>query len=158
MKGYKKINEILTKVERYCRYQERCKSEVEKKLIDLEVTEKTKKSILLELSKKKYFDNKRFSYEYAVGKFRNNKWGKIKIRYHLKCKLIEKTIINKALKKIPDNEYTSAFNKMAKREWIKRSDLDLSSRKRRFINTLKTRGWEFHLINSFLLETAKNKH
>ena len=52
MKEEKKITEILSKVERYCRYQERCKSEVEKKLVDLEVTEKMKKSILYELSKK----------------------------------------------------------------------------------------------------------
>ena len=73
----KKNSEILSKVERYCRYQERCKSEVEKKLVDLDVTEKIKNSILYELSKK-IFDNNRFSYEYAIGKFRNNKWGKLK--------------------------------------------------------------------------------
>ncbi len=155
MKEEKKITEILSKVERYCRYQERCKSEVEKKLVDLEVTEKMKKSILYELAKKKYFDNNRFSYEYAIGKFRNNKWGKIKISYHLKCKSIDKSIIDKALKKIPENEYTSVFNKMAKKEWVNRSKLDLSSRKRRFVNALKSRGWEFFLINRFLLETTK---
>ncbi len=155
MKEEKKITEILSKVERYCRYQERCKSEVEKKLVDLEVTEKMKKSILYELAKKKYFDNNRFSYEYAIGKFRNNKWGKIKISYHLKCKSIDKSIIDKALKKIPENEYTSVFNKMAKKEWVNRSKLDLSSRKRRFVNALKSRGWEFFLINKFLLETTK---
>ena len=158
MKEEKKITEILSKVERYCRYQERCKSEVEKKLVDLGVTEKMKKSILYELAKKKYFDNNRFSYEYAIGKFRNNKWGKIKISYHLKCKSIEKSIIDKALKKIPENEYTSVFNKMAKKEWVNRSKLDLSSRKRRFVNALKSRGWEFFLINKFLLETKKNMH
>ena len=154
----KKIAEILSKVERYCRYQERCKSEVEKKLVDLDVTEKIKKSILYELSKKKYFDNKRFSYEYAIGKFRNNKWGKIKISYNLKCKSIEKSIIDKALKKIPENEYTSVFNKMAKKEWLNRSKLELSPRRRGFINALKSKGWEFHLINNFLLETTKNRH
>ena len=158
MKEEKKITEILSKVERYCRYQERCKSEVEKKLVDLEVTEKMKKSILYELAKKKYFDNNRFSYEYAIGKFRNNKWGKIKISYHLKCKSIEKSIIDIALKKIPENEYNSVVNNMAKKEWINRSKLDLSSRKRRFVNALKSKGWEFFLINKFLLETTKSKH
>ena len=154
----KKIAEILSKVERYCRYQERCKSEVENKLVVLEVPEKIKNSILYELSEKKYFDDSRFSNEYAIGKFRNNKWGKIKIRYHLKCKSIEKSIIDKTLKKIPENEYNSVFNKMAKIEWVKRSKLDLNSRKRRFITTLKNRGWEFHLINNFLLEKTKNNY
>ena len=158
MKEEKKITKILSKVERYCSYQERCKSEVEKKLVDLGVTEKMKKSILYELSKKKYFDNNRFSYEYAIGKLRNNKWGKFKISYNLKCKSIEKSIIDKALKKIPEDEYTSVFNKMAKKEWVSRSKLDLNSRKRRFITTLKNRGWEFHLINNFLLEKTKNNY
>ena len=157
MKEDKKKSEILSKVERYCSYQERCKSEVEKKLVDLGVTEKIKKSILYELSKKKFFDNNRFSYEYAIGKFRNNKWGKFKISYHLKCKSIEKSIIDKALKKIPENEYTSVFNKMAKKEWLNRSKLELSSRRRAFINALKSKGWEFHLINNFLLETTKSR-
>ncbi len=154
----KKITKILSKVERYCTYQERCKFEVEKKLIDLEVPEKIKKSILYELSEKKYFDNNRYSYEYALGKFKNNKWGKIKIRYHLKCKFIEKAVIDNALKKIPNSEYTSVFNKMAKKEWVNKSNLDSNSRERRFINTLKSRGWEFYLINSFLLEKRKNKY
>ena len=158
MKKDKKNTEILSKLERYCRYQERCKSEVEKKLVDLGVTEKIKKSILYELSKKKYFDNNRFSYEFAIGKFRNNKWGKFKISYHLKCKSIEKSIIDKALRKIPENEYTSVFNKMAKKEWLNRSKLELSSRRRAFINALKSKGWEFHLINNFLLEATKNWH
>ena len=155
MKEDKKNTEILSKLERYCRYQERCKSEVEKKLVDLGVTEKMKKTILYELSKKKYFDNNRFSYEYAIGKFRNNKWGKFKISYHLKCKSIKKSIIDKALKKIPEDEYTSVFNKMAKKEWLNRSKLEFSSRRRGFINALKSKGWEFHLIDKFLLETTK---
>ena len=155
MKEDKKNTEILSKLERYCRYQERCKSEVEKKLVGLGVTEKMKKTILYELSKKKYFDNNRFSYEYAIGKFRNNKWGKFKISYHLKCKSIEKSIIDKALKKIPENENTSVFNKMAKKEWLNRSKLEFSSRRRGFIIALKSKGWEFHLIDNFLLETTK---
>ena len=108
MKKDKKNTEILSKLERYCRYQERCKSEVEKKLVDLGVTEKIKKSILYELSKKKYFDNNRFSYEFAIGKFRNNKWGKFKISYHLKCKSIEKSIIDKALRKA-EKEFNPKF-------------------------------------------------
>ena len=155
MKEEKKINEILSKVERYCRYQERCKSEVEKKLVDLEATEKMKKSILYKLSQKKYFDDKRFSYEYAIGKFRNNNWGRNKIRYNLKCKLIEKKVINEALKKIPEDEYISAFNKMANKEWSNRLKLDSTTRKRRFYKTLQGRGWEYHLINKFFVRNNK---
>ena len=68
---------------------------------------------------------------------------------------MKKKLIDNALKKIPNSEYTSVFNKMAKKEWVNRSKLDLISRKRGFVNALKSKGWEFHLINNFLLETTK---
>ena len=157
MKEKKLYAEILVKLKRYCKYQERCKSDIKNKLNKLKITEKIKDSIINELSEKNYFDNKRFSYEYAIGKFRNNKWGKIKIRYNLKIKLIEKSIIDEALKKIPPDDYTSTFNKIANKEWSSRSKLDLNSRKRRFYKTLQNRGWEFDLINDFLFKTGKRK-
>ena len=152
-----KYNEILNRVKRYCEYQERCKSDLENKLNRLEVPDKMKELIIHELSEKEFFNNKRFSNEYAVGKFRNNNWGKIKIRYNLKFKSIEKNIIDEALKKIPEEEYLSAFNKIAQKHWRYGSQLDLIPRKRRFLRTLQSKGWEFDLINKFMSETIKNK-
>ena len=157
MKEKEIYTEILVKLKRYCKYQERCKSDIENKLNKLDVTEKIKESIIHELSQKNYFDNKRFSYEYAIGKFRNNNWGKIKIRYNLMGKFIEKNIIDETLKNIPEDEYTSTFNKMANKEWVHKSKLDLTSRERRFFKTVQSRGWEFDLINKFLAEIKKNK-
>ena len=155
MKG--NYNEILNRVKRYCKYQERCKSELENKLNRLEVSDKMKGLIIHELSEKEFFNNKRFSNEYAVGKFRNNNWGKVKIRYNLKFKSIEKNIIDEALKKIPEDDYLSTFNKIAQKYWIDASQLDLIPRKRRFFRTLQRKGWEFDLINEFLSEIIKNK-
>ena len=157
MKGEEIITEILIKLERYCKYQERCRHDIEKKLNKFEITEKTKEEIICALYEKNYFDNKRFSHAYAIGKFRNNSWGRIKIKYNLRSKFIEKKIIEEALKKIPKDEYISTFYKMANKEWMSRSKLDLNTRKRRFYKTLQGRGWEFDLINNFLSEIIKNK-
>ena len=152
-----KYNEILNRVKRYCKYQERCKSDLENKLNRLEVPNKMKELIIHELSKKDFFNNNRFSNEYAVGKFRNNNWGKIKIRYNLRFKSIEKNIIDEAIKKIPEDEYLSAFNKIAQKHWKCGSQLDLILRKRRFLRTLQSKGWEFDLIDEFLSIIRKNK-
>ena len=157
MKEKEKFGEFLRKVERYCEYQERCKSDIISKMVSLGVPEKMKELILYQLYERKYYDDNRFSKEYAIGKLRNNSWGKIKIRYNLKCKSIEKKIINYALKKIPEKEYTSIFYKVAKKEWESRSKLDLNSRKKRFCRALQGKGWEFDLINKYLLETTKNR-
>tara|TARA_B100000963_G_C22189171_1_gene477993 strand:+ start:82 stop:558 length:477 start_codon:yes stop_codon:yes gene_type:complete len=157
MKEKKQYSEIFIKLVRYCRYQERCKAEIENKLNSLEVSEKMKLAMLSELSERNYFNNKRFSSEYTIGKFRNNNWGKIKIRHNLNCKLIEKNLIEEALREIPEDEYRSTFNKAAKKVWISKSKLDLISRKRSFIRTLGSRGWEFDLINNFLLKNKGNK-
>ena len=158
MKEKEIYNELLTKLKRYCKYQERCKSDVESKLSGLDAPDKIKELIINELSEKEFFNNKRFSSEYVVGKFRNNNWGKIKIRFNLKCKRIEKETIDEALKKIPEDEYSSTFNEMAKKEWIKRKNLNLSTRRRRFSNTLQSRGWEFYLIKDFIAKQNKNKN
>ena len=152
-----KYKEILNRVKRYCKYQERCKSDLKNKLNKLELPNKIKELIIHELSEKEFFNDKRFSSEYAVGKFRNNNWGKIKIRYNLKFKSIEKNIIDEALKKIPEDDYLSTFNKIAQKHWIDSSQLDLIPRKRRFFRTLQSKGWEFDLINEFLSEIIKNK-
>ena len=157
MKEKEIYNELLSKLKRYCKYQERCKSDVESKLSALDVPDKIKELIIHKLSEKEFFNNKRFSSEYVVGKFRNNNWGKIKIRYNLKCKCIEKETIDEALKKIPEDEYSSTFNEIAKKEWIKRKNLNLSTRRRRFSNTLQSRGWEFYLIKDFIDKQIKNK-
>ena len=131
---------------------------MESKLSGLDAPDKIKELIIHELSEKEFFNNKRFSNEYVVGKFRNNNWGKIKIKYNLKCKSIEKNTIDEALKKIPEDEYSSTFNEMAKKEWIKRTNLNLSTRRRRFSNTLQSRGWEFYLIKDFITKQIKNKN
>ena len=157
MKEKEIYNELLSKLKRYCKYQERCKSDVESKLSGLDAPDKIKELIIHELSEKEFFNNKRFSNEYAVGKFRNNNWGKIKIRYNLKLKSIEKNIVDEVLNKIPEDEYLSAFKKIAHKHWIDGSKLDLIPRKRRFLRTLQSKGWEFDLINEFLSEIRKNK-
>ena len=158
MKEKEIYNELLSKLKRYCKYQERCKSDVESKLSGLDAPDKIKELIINELSEKEFFNNKRFSNEYVVGKFRNNNWGKIKIKYNLKYKSIEKNTIDEALKKIPEDEYSSTFNEMAKKEWIKRTNLNLSTRRRRFSNTLHSRGWEYYLIKDFIAKQIKNKN
>ena len=150
-----KYNEILNRVIRYCKYQERCKSDLEIKLNKLEVPNKMKELIIHELSEKEFFNNKRFSNEYAIGKFRNNNWGKIKIRYNLKFKSIEKNVIDEALKKIPEDEYLSVFNKIAQKHWMNGSQLDLIPRKQRVLKTLQSKGWEFDLIIEFLTVISK---
>ena len=157
MREKRKYIEILSKLQRYCKYQERCEYDLEKKLNSLKVIGKMKESIIHELYENKYFDNKRFADEYVIGKFRNNKWGKIKIRYNLKSKSIDKKIVDESLNKISQEEYISVFCKIAKREWIKRLKLDSKSRTRRFYNTLQSKGWEYDLIKDFLSGMKKNK-
>tara|TARA_B100000963_G_scaffold308941_1_gene284672 strand:+ start:287 stop:763 length:477 start_codon:yes stop_codon:yes gene_type:complete len=157
MEEKKQYSEIFIKLVRYCKYQERCKAEIESKLNKLGVDEKMKLAIVSELSERNYFSNKRFSSEYTIGKFRNNNWGKIKIRYNLNYKFVEKNFIEEALKEIPEDEYRSTFKKIANKVWNSKSKLDLISRKKSFIKTLESRGWEFDLIYNFLLKNKENK-
>ena len=76
--------EITEKIISFCNYRERSSKEVLKKLFSLESDYKFSKKILNQLIKVNLINDLRFSKSFCRGKFKINKWGKIKIRYHLK--------------------------------------------------------------------------
>ena len=74
-KKYSK-EQIILKLEAYCAYQERSLFEIEKKLASLNSSPSDLTSILNHLKECNFFNQERFAISYAIGKFRNNKWGK----------------------------------------------------------------------------------
>ena len=52
-----------------------------------------------------YVDNTRYAAAFVADKFRFNKWGRIKIRYELLRKKIDKLVVEEALAGIDEVEY-----------------------------------------------------
>jgi regulatory protein len=109
----------------YCAKEERCQSQVIDKLVSLGLTREESEDCVAELICKGYINEQRYAELFAVSKFHQNKWGKIKIAYYLKQKRISEPCIKKGLEAIDYDEYISLI-----REIFSKKYYSISSEKR----------------------------
>lgn len=98
------MEKILSKILRYCAYQERCTLDVRNKLLTLGVGKEQIQEILDYLEKEGFLNEERYARAYARGKFRINGWGKRKIKAGLIAKGIGNSLISTALEEEIDPE------------------------------------------------------
>lgn len=96
---------ILDGIIRYCSYAERCFQDVNKKLFPLKLTSEVRLKITDHLVEENIVNEQRFAHTFTIGKLRYNKWGRIKIRAHLKSKYISDKHIQVAFSQIDEEEY-----------------------------------------------------
>lgn len=136
------IDEARTAVEAYCAYQERCHSEVRKKLTDLGMIPETHEQIIDRLILDKFLNETRYAQSFARGKFRNKKWGKTRITRELKMKGIKDFTIKKALAEIPDEEYQDEFDALARKRLNQLTETDKYKKRNKLAQYLLYRGWD----------------
>ena len=112
------ILEAKAKLEAYCAYQERCAQEISQKLWQWHMHVEDHDVLIADLISNNFLNEERFAEAYASGKFRIKKWGKIKIKAHLKAKNISKYSTNKALKAIDLEEYDATIKLLAEKKWL----------------------------------------
>lgn len=115
---------LLQKAQQYCSYQERSLFEVKSKLEEWRTQEAVAEKIIKQLREENYLNEEQFAKSYAVGKFRQKKWGKNKIIYELKKKRVPDLIIQIGLQEIEDAEYEEVLKDLItkKLDEIKESD------------------------------------
>ena len=143
-------DEILPRIERYCAYQERCQWDVIKKLDSWKVPRSENEAILHHLEKEGFLDETRFTRAFVRGKFTQNKWGRIKIRYELKGRRIPEPVIQTALREINEEEYLRTLKGLIerKRREIKKGDDSLFREK--ILNFVTGKGFEAELAREWI--------
>lgn len=142
-----KKEKALQKAAALCSAQERCVSDIIKKLQEWECEETDIDAIISTLQQQKFLDDERYTQLFVKSKLRNNKWGRIKIEFTLKQKGVDNGVIQNALDSIDENEYFSTLEQLlqAKVKTIKaRNDFDKKTKLFRFASA---KGFEFELIN-----------
>ncbi len=145
---------ILLRMQMLCSRQERCTSEIRKKLFEYNLSAQEIDRIIGILSKENYINDERYAIAFAHDKFRFNKWGKIKIEYQLKRKSINDGYILKALESIDIEKYLH----MIKSELIKKLKKEKSANayvlKSKLMRFGQSKGFEtdhiFNIINEIL--------
>ncbi len=143
--------QALQKLRHYCGYQERCHSEVKEKLYELGVSKIHHDEITATLIEENYLNEERFAILFAGGKFRIKQWGRVKIKYELRQRLISEFCIKKALKQIDDTSYRQTLQKLFREKWK-----SLKGEPNQFIKLQKTKnhllqkGYEMDLVSKVM--------
>ena len=101
-------------------------------------------------------NEERFSIQYAGGKFRMKEWGKKKILYGLREKKVSDYSIKKALATINEQDYLKVLNKLAGEKYDSLKGDQYLERKKKTIDYLLQKGYEFDLVNKAVTSLSEN--
>lgn len=143
--------QALPKIKQYCAYQERCHSEVREKLYSLGLYKNDVEQVMAQLIEENFLNEERFAIQYAGGKFRMNRWGRVKIKYALRQKGVSDYSIKKALKEIGESEYMATLQKLAEQKLgTLRSEKNAPVKKRKLQDYLIGKGYEWELVRELV--------
>jgi regulatory protein len=140
------IKEILGKAQHFCSYQERCTREVQRRLVILGASEAQREEVIRILKEEGFLDDQRFAREYAHGKFRNNQWGKVKIRLELTSRGIPFSETRDALNVIDDEEYMQTIRNLVAKKFDVLKTKNASHIREKVASFLSQKGFESDLI------------
>ena len=145
-------NEIQSKLEYFCAYQERCYKEVEEKLYSFAANSAEKEEILTYLIENNFINEERFAQSFVRGKHNYKLWGKNRIINELKYRNISSKIIEIALKEISETVYLSNFHALAEKYWNNINERKGPKKNKKFVDFLLRKGYETSLIYEKLKE------
>ena len=148
--------QALQKAKHYCAYQERSHYETAVKLYGFGLYKTEVDQILSQLIEEDYLNEERYAIHFAGGKFRVNKWGKVKIQYHLKQKKVSSYSIKKALHEIDEQNYLETLQKLAADKWNNLKEEQYINRLAKTTHYLLQKGFEPELISQTLTAIRKN--
>jgi regulatory protein len=138
-------------LEAFCAYQERCLFEIKNKLIEYDLSDSEKTSIISSLKTNKYWNEERFAEAYCQGKVRIKRWGKQKIKTGLIQKHVDSGIIKSALDLIDELDYSNALQSLFEKKSLElKSEKDPWTKKQKILRYLASRGFTFEEINSVM--------
>jgi regulatory protein len=138
--------QALQKLRFYCRYQQRCHSEIKQKLFELGINKKDHDELIGELIKENCLNDERFAVAFVSGRFRLKQWGRKKIQQGLKEKRVGDEIAQKALAQINEKDYIAILNKLAKEKYASLKHEQYLVRKKKTMDYLMQKGYEVDLI------------
>ncbi len=96
---------------KFCSYRERSEKEVRDKLKKKNFSQKVIISCIKRLVELDFLNNIRFSKSFSRGKNNNNRWGKNKIKFHLKNKGLSSNEVTIGIASIDEETYLNVLKK-----------------------------------------------
>lgn len=130
--------DILSKLERFCAFQERCESDVRKKLTSMPCSVAQRDEIIRRLREHDFLNDRRFVEVFVRSKV-HECWGKLKIRQALFAKSVDVQLIDEFLNAIDEDEYAQMIADVVMK-WKRMHSAEADDRQKLFRYML-TRGF-----------------
>ena len=104
--------------------------------------------MIRELVKEEYLNEERFARAFAVGKLKIKEWGRKKIQFALKEKMVKADSIQKAIEQIIEEDYLAILQKLAREKFTSLNSEQVMVRKKKTMEYLLQRGFEFDLVRT----------
>ncbi|WP_430816690.1 regulatory protein RecX [Carboxylicivirga sp. RSCT41] len=148
--------QALNKAAALCSRKEYCTADIQKKLVNWDLTEEEVGKALEWLSGEKFIDDKRYAAYYVRDKFRFNGWGRIKIRYQLRGKQITSSVIDEALEQIDEGEYLKMLAELLHSKKRSVKNKDAWQKKAALARFAQSRGFEPDVVFSMIDEVLND--
>lgn len=118
------MQEALQRLRQLCARQERCQSDLYRKLRDWGFYHSESEQMLAQLISEGFLNEERFAIAFVRGKFRIKGWGKRKIVNHLKRKGVSERNIQTGLAELEDTDYNDGLMQLIakKKRLMRESD------------------------------------
>jgi regulatory protein len=140
-------NQLVRKAESFCAFQERCTLEVRQFLSKLTDNRLVIQEITNHLLEEGFVNNQRFCNQFAGGKFRIKKWGRLKIRSVLFQKGLPEAMIEVAIdQEISAEDYLTTIRLLVE----KYKELNKGCSFEQLVRYLQSKGYELPIVMDVL--------
>src|SRR5882724_1030591 len=150
---------LLIKMRSYCDYQPRSHFDLRQKMNSLGIWKRDREEIIAQLIVEGYLNEQRFADSYTIERSRQQQWGRVKIKSHLKNRFVSDRCITDAMKLMNEDDYISNLHKHARGKWdsVKGVGANLFVKMRKTGNYLLQKGYESKLIWEVLNKLKKGE-
>ena len=148
--------EALEALRKYCVFQDRSHKEVRSKLLELQVYGDALEEIISTLIREDFLNEERYARSFARGKFQIKKWGRLKIRQHLKAGGVTDYCIDRGMEEIEEEEYGHVLSGIIEQKLRSLRSIEPFERMRKVSAFCLNKGYErdlvFHYVKALLPE------
>ena len=138
--------EALSKIYKYCAYQERSHLEVKRKLYSYQLYTSEVDELLSRLITEGFLNEERYAKAFAGGKFRIKKWGRNKILHQLEAQGLTKRCIESGLKELDSSSYHRTLTDILEKKSSQVIELNLFKKRDKVARFAIYKGYEAELV------------
>lgn len=148
--------QAFSKAAALCSRAEKSPASMRKKLIQWGLSSEDAEQVLQQLFQDTFLDEERFAASYVRDKFRFNRWGRVKIAFHLKAEGISSPMIATALDEIDEDDYRNTLTDLLADKIRKTKAANQYDLKAKIFRFAQSRGFEQDLILSVFHQIVKS--